>query len=211
MNGKRILLFDFDGTIADSFKNFIEIVDILADKYHFPKISQPDIELLRAKNAKAIIGILGIPFYKIPFVARDMKKMQRQKIDQIKPFHGMSETIQKLSEMGYQIGILTSNSRENVNVFLKSNNIDVFDFINTDAGIFGKEKLLRLFLRKNKVGKEEVIYIGDEIRDIYACRSTGIKIVSVAWGFNSREGLVLHKPDYIADTPEELIRLVKNL
>jgi len=211
MDNKRILLFDFDGTIADSFNNFIEIVDMLADKYHFPKFSQADIEKLRAKNAKAIISILGIPFYKIPFVARDMKKIQRQKISQIKPIHGMPETIQNLKDLSYQIGILTSNSRENVSLFLKSNNIDVFDFISSDAGIFGKDKFLRLFLKKNKLEKENVLYIGDEIRDIYACRSTGIKIVSVTWGFNSKQGLVLHKPDYIVDTPDALTRLVKSL
>ena len=206
----KVLLFDFDGTLADSFENFLTTVNILLVKNGLPQFTKKQLEESRSEDARTLIKKLKIPFYKIPFLARDMKTMQEEKISQIKIFKGLPEVLRKLKETGYILGILTSNGEDNVKLFLKNNNIDIFDYIYSDAGLFGKDKLIRKLLKENSISKEDALYIGDEIRDIQACKNVGIKIVSVSWGFNSKEGLAKHEPDYLIDSPEDLLILLKD-
>jgi len=204
----KVLLFDFDGTIADSFDNFLEIVETLSDKYNFPKIPLAEIEKSRSLDARTLVKRLKIPLYKIPFLAHDMKKMQKEKIAQLHPFRGLPEVLTSLKNKGYTLGIITSNAKENVKLFLKNNNIEVFDYINGDAGMFGKDKLISNFLKQNGISKSDALYIGDEIRDIHASQKAGVKIVAVTWGFNSKAGLSKASPDFLIDKPEELLELL---
>jgi len=85
--------------------------------------------------------------------------------------------------------------------------MDYFDFIYSDGSLFGKGKILKRVLKKYEFFKRNVVYVGDEVRDIDAAREAGIKIVSVSWGFNSKEVLGSNKPNYIVDTPAELLGL----
>ena len=55
-------------------------------------------------------------------------------------------------------------------------------------------------LRTGTFGAGETLYIGDEVRDIDACRKTGIRIISVTWGFNSKEALCRKNPDFLVDS-----------
>lgn len=205
----KVILFDFDGTIADSFSNFLEIVSKISSKYKLPEISDDKISELRLYDAKTLVKKLKIPFYKIPFIARDMKKLQHENIEQIRPFGGMPETLYKLKNKGYKLGVITSNGERNVISFIKKNDMNIFDYIYCDSSIFGKDKVIHKFLRKNSISKENVLYVGDEIRDIQACRKVGIKMIAVSWGFNSKEGLVSYYPDFIIDKPSDLITLLK--
>ena len=168
-----------------------------------------ELEKLRSEDAKTLIKRLKIPLYKIPLLARDMKIMQQQQITQIKSFNGLPEVLHKLKSKGYLLGILTSNGKENVKLFIKNNNIDIFTFIYSDTSIFGKDKVIRNFLKQNAITKEQVYYIGDEIRDIQACQKVGIKIIAVSWGLNSKEGLAKYHPDFLIDKPVELLKLLE--
>jgi phosphoglycolate phosphatase len=195
----KILLFDFDGTIADSFENFITVTKELSLTYKFPTLSRDELEKLRSDDARSIISQLKIPFYK------------QMRITDIKPFPDLPEVLQSLKNKGYMLGILTSNGQKNVTSFLQHNSIDIFDYIYCDSSIFGKDKIIRSFLKQHNLSKEEVIYIGDEIRDIQACHKVGIRIVSVTWGFNSQDGLIKHNPDYIINKPPDLLPLLSAL
>ena len=55
---------------------------------------------------------------------------------------------------------------------------------------------------------EEMLYIGDEIRDIKAAKKAGIAVAAVTWGFNSRESLAAEKPDYLLDRPEDFLQFL---
>ena len=204
----KIILFDFDGTLADSFENFFEILREITLKYKLPELSPKNLDELRSESASQIVKRLHIPFYKIPFIARDMKRLQQQNIENIKSFKGMPEVLCGLKEKGFELGIVTSNGKSNVQAFLKNNDIDIFTYLYCDSSLFGKDKVLKKFLNTLKVSKEEVLYVGDEIRDIQACQKVGIKIAAVTWGFNSKEGLIKYNPELLINTPQELLQFV---
>lgn len=208
---KKTLLFDFDGTIVDSFANFLEITDILSTKYNFQFIAQDELDELRSQDANTLIKRFKIPLYKLPFMARDFKKMQKEQIEHLKPCTGLPEVLHKLKKSGYDMGILTSNGEENVRRFMRQHKMDIFTYIYSDSSMFGKDKVLRKFLKNHALKKEQVLYVGDEIRDIQACKNVGIPIVAVTWGFNSKTGLVKHTPDFLIDEPQELLKVVSSV
>jgi phosphoglycolate phosphatase-like HAD superfamily hydrolase len=113
----------------------------------------------------------------------------------------------ELKEMGFRTGILTSNSQENVTQFLIANQLEQFDVIYSGASLFGKSKVIRSALKKQNLKTTDVLYVGDETRDIDAARSAGVRIVSVSWGFNNREILSAQMPDYLIDDPNQLSKI----
>ena len=203
-----VLLFDFDGTIADSFESFIEIINKLAVKHNLQVPQREELEKLRIEDPRTLIKRFNIPLYKIPLLARDMKKMQAKQIAHITPYAGLPEVLKNLKGLGYTLGILTSNGKENVETFLTKHDITLFDSLQSDTSLFGKDRAIRKFIRQNAIAKERVLYVGDEIRDIQACRKVGVKIIAVTWGFNSREGLERYDPDFLIDTPPDILQVV---
>ena len=126
------------------------------------------------------------------------------------PIHGIDEALAGLKDRNYKMGILTSNSHVNVCRFLQKNELEVFEYVFSGVSIFGKTRVIKNLLRKAKVSPDEAVYVGDETRDIEAAKSAGIRVVSVSWGFNSREILLSQKPDYLLDHPTELGNLFVN-
>jgi len=197
----KTIIFDFDGTLADSLKMGLKIVNELSEKYNYKKIK--NYKKLKDKNAKYIITkVLGLSKVKLPFYVNDVKKRLNKQIKNVKIFKGIPSLMKKLSK-NYTIGILSSNSKENVKFVLEKNKIS-YDFI-MPTSIFGKYKVIKKLIDKNKLNRSEVVYVGDEIRDIKACKRLGIKIISVSWGYNSKKALKKHKPDYLVDKPKEIL------
>lgn len=205
---KKVILFDFDGTIADSFDNFLEIVRVLSDKHNLPKLSDTEMEELRSEDARSILKKLKIPFYKIPQLGRDMKTLQAESLTKIQVFKDLPAVLHDLKNEGYKLGIVTSNGEENVRNFLKNNDIDIFEFIQSDSSLFGKDRVIKKVLSQRGYTRDEAIYIGDEIRDIQACKSAGVRIIAVTWGFNSKAGLEKNNPDFLAQKPQDLTTII---
>jgi phosphoglycolate phosphatase-like HAD superfamily hydrolase len=80
------------------------------------------------------------------------------------------------------------------------NDIDVFNYIYSSTSLFGKDKLIKHYLKAVKTTPDKVIYVGDEIRDVDSAKASNIKVISVTWGYNDKELLTKHNPDYLVDT-----------
>lgn len=206
----KIIVFDFDGTIADTFSEFIGIGNKLAEKYSFKKIAEEDIPRFRESDVIGVLRELKIPLWKLPLIVNDGRSELHKIIDILKPIKGIKEQLKKLHEVGCTLGILTSNSEKNVKRFLEKNDMQLFDFIYSGSSLFGKDKVIRSMLREKKFDTNDVLYVGDETRDIEAAKKTKIKVAAVTWGFISRKALEKYKPDFLLDKPEELIKIVAN-
>ena len=60
---------------------------------------------------------------------------------------------------------------------------------------------------KQALHPSNVLYVGDEVRDIEAAKKAGIRIAAVTWGYNSKKALEAYKPDYLVTKPEELLQI----
>ncbi|MFA7319813.1 MAG: HAD-IA family hydrolase [Parcubacteria group bacterium] len=203
---RRMILFDFDGTIADSFKEMMEIFNEVADEYGYDKIKEDNVLLLRNLSSQELIKKFDIPKWKLPFVIRKAKKIFNRRMPSIAMADGMRELLRRLKDQNYYLGILTSNSEKNVRDFLERQEIDVFDAVFSESSLFGKSKALKKIMRRFGLKPREVVYIGDETRDIEAAKKSGAAAVAVCWGFNSKKILKRYAPDHIADQPDDLLK-----
>jgi phosphoglycolate phosphatase len=202
------LIFDFDGTLADTLSAIVGMVNEHAEEFHFRPLDERDVEEMRGLSNMEIIRRFNIPLVKVPgLLVRSQKELHRR-MNEVHLFPGIRELILGLKADGFGLGILTSNSRENVQKLLRERDLDVFDFIHSESNLFGKNRALHHLMKLHGLKRDEVVYVGDEARDIEACRRIPISIIAVSWGFHRREMLLGRKPDYLVDTPDEIRSIV---
>ena len=207
----KAILFDFDGTIADTRDAFIKIVNRLAPEFGYKSVSQEEIEKLKHLSSREIIKQSEISFLQIPFLLKRVKTELSHEIEGLKTFVGLDACLEDLQSQGYQLGIVTSNSKKNVTAFLEENDLaKVFDFIYSGIPLFGKHQTINKFMKQNQLNPDEIVYVGDETRDINSAKKSGVKAIAVGWGFNSPEILSKHNPDYLAVQPQELTTAIEH-
>jgi phosphoglycolate phosphatase len=199
----KTIIFDFDGTIADSFPYTQEIVNELAPKYGYEPMTADEIESLRSLPFSEIIKKYHIGPITLLRMTLDAHKANGQRIEKTQLFPGMIEMLTELANEGYSLAIMSSNAKKNIAEFLKINNIELFSSIDTSISLFGKGKKLVTVMKKHGIAPAEAIYIGDEVRDITAAHEAGIGVVSVDWGYNTRE-VLLENNASVASNPAEL-------
>ena len=209
----KYVIFDFDGTIADtlpfSFQKFLEIARLLK----IDDLSEKEIiSEIRSKSYQELLkGSFKRAWLKLPYVVNIIKNMQielEKEMDSIKFFPGVKKLLYDLKKEGYKSAIISSNRVENINKFIKYNNLNVFDFIHGKTDLFGKSGHLGKFIADFKLEKSEAIYVGDEIRDAEACKKIGIKIIGVSWGLHTVKALKKSKVDYMVRKPKEILNIV---
>jgi phosphoglycolate phosphatase-like HAD superfamily hydrolase len=112
---------------------------------------------------------------------------------------------------GHYMYVLTSNDKAFVQRFLDAFDINCFEDIYSEMNIFGKAEALKKFMKLQGISAPDMLYVGDEVRDIDACRKNKVTIVSVSWGFNTEDKLKEHSPDEIVKSPDDLHAAIKKL
>lgn len=200
---KKIFCFDFDGTIADTLPLVVQTLDKLLKKRNGKEVVGGDfLRKIREEGIEDVFRETKVPLYKMFFLYLKVKKEMNREVGNIAIDQKMKEVLEKLKKEEHTVGILTSNSKENVVNFLKYNNLDFFDFIKT-SGVLGKEKEIKKLKQKGR----DFFYIGDEIRDIKAGKKAGVKTIAVSWGLSSRKALQKAMPDMLIEKPEDLLDL----
>lgn len=201
----KTIIFDFDGTIADSISAGLEIANSLADEFRYKKVKHSELPLYRGMSSRQIIGELGISYFRLPFLVRRLRKAMRERVGELLPHDGIQEELKKLKKNGFTMGILTSNSKENVTQFLANNQWEhYFRFVDSGVRLFRKSRAIKSVLKKQRLHKSQVILIGDESRDVEAARQCGVRIVAVSWGFHNKVLLQSFHPDFLIDRPSQI-------
>ena len=202
----KTIIFDFDGTIADSFDTVFAISNRLADEFGFPITPLEDVDAWKNLSSQEILRRSNVPFVKLPFLLRRLRFELNQEIAGLQPIAGIKEALLELKRQGHHLGIVTSNSRQNVIAFLAAQDMrEVFDFVDSGLTLFGKGRIIQKILRHNRIDPATAIYVGDETRDVEAARKIGIKVIAVCWGFNSCKVLGAQQPDFLITNPAELV------
>ncbi len=207
----QLALFDFDGTIADTHGNFIAILNRLADEFGYPPASPAEVERLRGLSSRQIVLQSKISPFKIPFLLRRAKEELAKEIASVAPIAGMEAVLRSLPA-SLRLGILTSNLAVNVQAFLEDHQLqDCFEFIHSNSTLFGKDRLIRRILAHLGLTPADLVYIGDETRDIDAAKRCQAAAIAVTWGFNDAVVLGEHQPDFLVHTPAELAAALHHL
>ena len=212
MSNIKYIIFDFDGTIADTIGPGLNIYNRIAPEYDCRQVEQGDWDKLSSKKPRELLKAYGVTNFKLFLLELRIRKELSEHIPEIELVKDIKASLKEIKKAGFRLGILTSNSRDNVSKFLENNDISgMFDFIYSGKSFFGKHKVIRRMLDHENISRENVIYVGDETRDIEASKKAGIPVTAVCWGLNRREVLASSLPDQIADEPEELLGCLQNI
>lgn len=198
------ILFDFDGTIADSLPVIIPFTNSALTKFNRRPITPQE---LKTSGVRKAISSRNIPKYALFIYLLIGRKNLESHISQVKMFDGMDSVISQLSA-NYTLGIVTSSSELAVKKLLtKHKLVDQFEVIRGSFGLFGKHKKINKICSDMDLNKKETIYIGDETRDIQAAKKAGVLSGAVVWGFEGEALLKKADPDYVFKSPKDILKI----
>lgn len=205
----RVVLFDFDGTIADSIPTAVKIINRLAGDFGYKRLDLDEIRRLQNLSSREIVKQSGVSIFALPFLVRRFQAELNREIQNLQLIPGMREALLGLRQHGDRLGIVSSNSEENVRIFLKSQGLEhLFEWVASSPKIFGKSRAIKRLMRQNRFDPQIVFYVGDETRDIEAAKKSQVRSIAVSWGFNSKQILATHQPDSLIHQPDELAAVV---
>jgi phosphoglycolate phosphatase-like HAD superfamily hydrolase len=209
MNSKQkpIVIFDFDGTIADTFMMAVNIFYRL--KPRWPLLPKGEVERLRGMAFMQVARELQIPPWDIPFLLAKGRKIMTAHLDEAVLIPGMDAAIRQLHENGHELYIISSNSTENVNRFLERHKLlDQFTEVHGSIGLMGKARAIKKLLKHTQAVPERSYYVGDEARDIEAAHKVHVNAIAVSWGYNNIKILANHKPKVLVFDPDDIVKVV---
>src|SRR3990167_569109 len=199
---KSSIIFDFDGTLADSLPLTMDIFYKWSKRDPLP---DKTVQELRNKSVKEVLAYFKIPMWKVPGLLVKGRVDLGRRLAEVPLFTGMDAVLEKLHSESNQLFLMSSNSAVNVNKFLKIHKINgYFTEVYGNAGVFGKAPVMKRIIQKYRLSPRNCFSIGDEIRDIDAAKKVGITSIAVGWGYNGEQILKAHKPDYFAHKPTDL-------
>lgn len=199
------IIFDFDGTLADSMPVIIEIAeDIL-----LREISKQEIARYRDMTIKQILKEAKIPLYKVPGLLVKGRPLLQKRMHEVKLFNNLEGVIKQLSSSSHNLFVVSSNSAGIINGFLDSYKLKkYFKNIYGNVGVFSKAQAIKKVMKREGFNVTDTVYIGDEVRDIEAAKKVGIPIISVTWGYNGKKILSNYKPNYLAHKPFDILKSI---
>ncbi len=212
---KQVVIFDFDGTLADSIGLAIRLYNKHAEHFKVQPIALGELAQLRKMAGQQgyikTVKSKGVKLSKVPIMVLTIGREMRAHMNEVKPYDGIVQALEELKADGYRLGVLTSNQEHLVREFLETHSYPLFDFIVSEKTLFGKDKALKRIMKKFVLDRQEVIYVGDEPRDIIASGKAGVACIGVTWGLAGKDGLSKTSPTATIDDPKQLVATVRSL
>lgn len=202
-----MIIFDFDGTLAETLPFIVSVLDQLADRHNLQRLDKSLIPILRSYKLPKLIKMYNIPIWKLPVMAADLQEMMHQNIDSIKLFPGMEELIKELHTQQVTLAVVTSNALRNVQKVLGEEIVKCISYFECGVPLMSKAGVLRRLLRTSSILPQDALAIGDETRDIEAARKLGIPSIAVNWGFSTQPALEKAGPDFLVSSAEQILEI----
>ena len=202
-----LIIFDFDGTLADSAEWFFDALDDAAEAFGFLKVTPAAVEQLHAFGMKEMLRAIEVPLDRLSAIEEHMRHRGSENIAALRLFEGVPEVLTALRLRGAKLAVVSSNAESVVRTVLGPTLAGYMDGFGCSAPAFGKEAKLLETITRFGVEASRAIYVGDEVRDIEAAQAVGMASAAVAWGFMAPNALERLKPSMIIDHVAALAKL----
>ena len=204
-----LLHFDYDGVLVDSFDQLLNTFRRTAVETGLGRLpTRNDFETIEDLSATGLATLLGVPEGHIESYTRRMHALLEADGYAPAMFSGIPDLLMTLSQR-HTIVIVTSNYDHLVRQGLSRNGVDECVSLVLDARQPGaKCDKIRHSLERFGHSPKESFMIGDTRGDIRHGKLAGVQTAGVTWGYQTRKTLERESPDFIVDSPQELLRLL---
>ena len=205
MHEKNLVLFDYDGVIADSLQHNVEICrecGVRLGFHSFPPLD--DVRNMDNMTFEDLGSLMGLTKDETEAFTRCVFERLTSRVDKLSVFPGIQELLKVLSKT-HILAIVTTNTEDSVLNFLEKNGLS--DYISSVSGgnrSGSKSDRTVELIKKFGVQKDRVYLIGDTVSDISEAKKAGVKSIAVTWGFQEKERLLSKRPDIVVNTPGEI-------
>ena len=209
MNKKKAVVFDFDGTLSNSFPLVAQKITEAIAMFRKEELTEEENNSIYGPTEEGII-------LKLIKDKGEAKECFLRYLDLYNEYHeellpdfipGIRELLEELNKRNIPVFLLTGRSKESTMITLtKFNAFKYFKAIYT-GGLYGevKEELLNELASIHHYNKEDLVYIGDSLHDVPQCRRANVDIISVSYAnTDSYEKLEEINKGNVAKTVEEL-------
>ena len=206
MSMKKLLLFDFDGVLIDSLEVYERAVTLCLEKIGKPIVkNRADFLNLFDENFYEAIVKRGIDLGEYMEASKEI--VARINYDEMAPFYNLVPVLDKLKKDNV-LAVISSNESQAIYTVLTRHQFNGYfkEVLGSDF-MFSKRGKIVHAMDRFQMERDSTFYIGDTAGDIKEAKMAGVRTVAVTWGWHSREKLEVARPDYLIDTPEELLHL----
>lgn len=204
----KTIIFDFDGTLADSIEVMLQIYNDLAKTRGMRPVSETDWQELRKGTIASGLKWTGAKPYQLPGLLAQGLKLVEARTTEIKLFPNIIPVVKQLAEDGCQLFVLSTNSQPLIQEVLNKHGIGGYLNVLKSSRVFGKATAIKKLLRAYKLEPANVWMVGDEVRDMVAAKKAGVHAVGVNWGFQPGETLLAVGNVTLVKEPEDISSLV---
>lgn len=210
----KAFIFDLDGTLLDTLPDLVNVTNKALEEEGFPTHTPEQILTYIGDGAARLIA-QAVPTDASPEqterVFKNFKAFYRDfGILHTTEFEGMNDVLQKVKDAGVRLAIMSNKFEQGV--------IDVRDrfFSSLIEVAHGESETiprkpdptgLLLCAKELGVDPRDALFFGDSASDIQAAHNAGMKGVAVMWGYQPHERLLGAQPEYVIDTPADMLPL----
>ena len=215
----KAVIFDFDGTLLDTIKDLGNSMNYILEKYGFP-----------TKEVEHYVGAIGNGLKNLAKRSFPESAVTDELLDRTVPefieyyshhcmektvvYEGINDLLDFLVKNDIRVAIL-SNKRDDLVKELTPHYFPDYEFAYTmgESTEFPRkpDPSSALYLSEMLgIMPSEILFIGDSICDIKTGKNAGMKTLAVTWGYQPKEILMSEKPDFIADSPAQIIELINS-
>lgn len=204
MKQPRAIIFDFDGTLANTEPIILTIYAEIAEQKGWPPMTKTEYKKLRKSTVQQGLRWLGIRPWQIPGLLREAHRRFHRHIEHIQMFDGLAELVASLHGQGDTVYVLSANSRQTIDKVLARHQLSDKVTVLKSPPLLSKHKSIQKLIKKHGYAKDHVWMIGDELRDIDAARKAGVPSIAVTWGLQDSDVLRKAQPTHVATKPREI-------
>ncbi len=215
----RCCMFDLDGTLLDTVETLAYCGNEVLKQYGYEAIEAKQYQYFAGdgyeKQAERVLLYAGDKELKhyTDYCEAYMKFFKDNCTKFLKPYDGIIPLLKELKQRGMKITCFSNKPHEQMIDSLKATGIlSYFDAVRGQVSNIpvkpDKTGAMLLLEELGGIHPDEVVYLGDTNTDMKTGLGAGFMTVGVTWGFRPREELAQYEPQFLIDTPEELITIL---